>query len=288
MKPSRVVAFCPGHISGYFRRVDGPTPMTTGSIGGGMVITEGVQSVVEPARITSVTVRQVQPDGSTVVVSDNSPLISDILEALDIRVSVTTECRLPIGAGFGLSAAALLATLIATDRLYSLGLDRHRIVGMAHEAEVLHGTGLGDVAGCQGGGLAIRKGPGIDAEIARNFDLSGPLYALSFGPMDTPTVLGSPDQMARVFAAYPEEIPKTVPDFFAISRRFSYDSGLCTPEVSKVLHACEKEEIPASMTMLGKGVFAYGTGAADLLAQFGHVYMFHVAENGPRITEVVP
>ncbi len=34
------------------------------------------------------------------------------MENLSVTASVTTECHLPIGAGFGLSAAALLATLL--------------------------------------------------------------------------------------------------------------------------------------------------------------------------------
>ena len=38
----RVVAFAPGHISGYFQRIDGTTTGSTGSIGAGIVINRGV------------------------------------------------------------------------------------------------------------------------------------------------------------------------------------------------------------------------------------------------------
>ena len=74
------------------------------------------------------------------------------MENLTITASVVTESVLPIGAGFGLSAAALLATLTALNRLYCLEMDAEQIAEIAHAAEVAHRTGLGDVAACQGGG----------------------------------------------------------------------------------------------------------------------------------------
>jgi pantoate kinase len=62
---------------------------------------------------------------------------------------------------FGCSAAALLSSITALSELFSLELQRHEIAALAHEAELVHRTGLGDVAASQGGGLACRKGPGM-------------------------------------------------------------------------------------------------------------------------------
>jgi pantoate kinase len=58
-----------------------------------------------------------------------------------------------------------------------------------------------------------------------------------------------------------------------------------TPEVKKVLRACDAVSIPASMTMLGNGVFAYGTHAGSVLRAFGEVYEFHMAQRGVRLME---
>ena len=127
----------------------------------------------------------------------------------------------PIGAGFGLSAAALLATITALDRLLGLGLGEKEIAGYAHESEVIHRTGLGDVAACQGGGMVVRTGPGIDAPIARTFNIREPLYTVSFGPIHTPSVLGSDAAMERVTEAFPASIPDTIFDLFTLSRQFS-------------------------------------------------------------------
>lgn len=286
MIPASVTAFCPGHISGYFRRVDGRDPATTGSIGAGIVISEGVTSTVRLADTPSVIVRMQSAGGAPVEVSRSSPPLASALDRLGVTVSVETRCRLPISAGFGLSAAALLSTLTATDRLLGLGLSADEIAEIAHETEVKFKTGLGDVAACQGGGRVVRTGPGIHGAIHRSFDLAGPLSAVCFGPIHTPDVLGSPAQMAQVAAAFPERQPQTVAEFFACCREFSKNSGLETPSVKNVLAACDQKNIPAAMTMLGDGVFAYGAGAAEVLRPFGAVYGMQMAASGTRILEV--
>nr|WP_321352044.1 pantoate kinase [uncultured Methanoregula sp.] len=279
-----VTAFCPGHISGYFKRIAGADPVTTGSIGAGIVISEGVTSTVTPSEITTVRIRQHSPTHKAPVTLTESPPLSYVLGCLGVKAEVVTECNLPIGAGFGLSAAALLSTLTAVNRLFELNLREHDIALLAHEAEVIHRTGLGDVSACQGGGRVVRKGPGIDADIERIFDLVDPLYAVSFGPIHTPSVLGSPDQMERVSAAFPKSHPRDFTDFFTLSCRFASESGLMTAESRRVLARCSEEGIPASMTMLGDGVFACGEGAEEILRHFGHVYKFRMAKTGARIT----
>jgi pantoate kinase len=226
--------------------------------------------------------------GDLVHYSRTSPPIEYVLEKIGIAATVTTECRLPIGAGFGLSAAALLATLTAVNQSDSLGLTPHDIAALAHEAEVVHRTGLGDVAACQGGGRVVRSGPGIDGAITRSFDLPEPLYAVSFGPISTPTVLGSREQMERVAAAFPPGPPEDARDFFRISRQFAENSGLLTRDAGAVIQQCADNNVPASMTMLGNGVFAYGQKARDLLLASGDVYAFTVAKAGARIVGVRP
>jgi pantoate kinase len=288
MKQRTVTAFCPGHISGYFRRVEGESFAATGSIGAGIVISEGVTAIVTPADSTSVSVNRKDESGDLVHYSRTSPPIEYVLEKIGIAATVTTECRLPIGAGFGLSAAALLATLTAVNQSDSLGLTPHDIAALAHEAEVVHRTGLGDVAACQGGGRVVRSGPGIDGAITRSFDLPEPLYAVSFGPISTPTVLGSREQMERVAAAFPPGPPEDARDFFRISRQFAENSGLLTRDAGAVIQQCADNNVPASMTMLGNGVFAYGQKAWDLLLASGDVYAFTVAKAGARIVGVRP
>jgi len=284
MKPVTVTAFCPGHISGYFRRVKGVTTAGTGSAGAGVVISSGVTATVTRAERTAICIRRVGVSGNVREEYHESPPVVSAMDRLRVTASVVTECTLPIGAGFGLSAAALIATMTALNRLYDLEMTEHDIALYAHEAEVMHRTGLGDVAACQGGGRVVRRGPGIDAVIERNYDLPGPLCAVSFGPIHTPSVLGSQQQMERVSSAFPRRSPKNAEDFFQLSRQFACASGLVTPEVRRVLQLCAAHRVPASMTMLGNGVFAYGRDARKLLGTFGEVYEFSMARGGARIT----
>ena len=207
------------------------------------------------------------------------------MERLGVTASITTECHLPIGAGFGLSAAALLASATALNRFFTLGLTPWDIARHSHEIEVEHRTGLGDVSAAQAGGRVIRQGPGIDARIERKFDLPEPLYSVSFGPIHTPTVLGLPSQMEKVSSAFPSSPPIDALDFFTKSKQFAEQSGLMTNSVKKVFQICNQENVPAGMTMLGDGVFAYGKKAREVLLPFGEVYEFQVSPTGPRIVE---
>ena len=278
-----VTAFCPGHISGYFRRVAGPDAGTTGSTGAGIVVSEGVTARVTPSERVSVEICREDAAGRLSVISGDSPPLRTALGRISSAVSVRTICRLPVGAGFGLSAAALLATLTAVDRLYSLGLGETRIAHIAHETEILHKTGLGDVAACRGGGMVVRGVAGIDAPVRRFTGYGGPVAAVSLGPIHTPSVLSSAVQMERVSAAYPPDVPGTIEKFFSLSRDFALRSGLATTEVREILDACEGGGIPAAMTMLGNGVFAYGRDAEKALSPFGEVCTMTIATQGPRI-----
>ena len=287
MTPAPVTAFCPGHISGYFKRIDGNDLRTTGSIGAGIVINEGVTVTVSTSLTPSVRIERKDASGVRHSLAQESPLLISAMDRIGVSASVVTECRLPIGAGFGLSAAALLASLTALNRLHECGMSAHEIALIAHETEVTHRTGLGDVAACQSGGRVVRTGVGIDGHIERRFDLTEPLFAVSFGPIHTPSVLGSPAQMEKVTAAFPRDLPDSVVDYFRLCREFADRSGLVTPEVKQVLTECDRAVIPASMTMLGNGVFAYGARAGTVLRAFGEVYELHMAECGARIVEEV-
>jgi pantoate kinase len=276
------LAFCPGHISGYFKRIEGSDPASTGSVGAGVVIDEGVTAAVSPAPATGI--RVIRRSAAVVEETAGSPPIEYALRKLGVSASVRTECRLPIGAGFGLSAAALLATLTAANHLFSLGLSAREVAAAAHEAEVLHRTGLGDVAACQGGGIVCRTGPGVDAPILRLQSDAG-LYAVTLAPLPTASVLSSGAAMARIASAFPDACPRNLAEFCLLSREFAERSGLIAPSVRKVLESCDTAGVPASMTMLGNGVFCCSEAGVEVLAGYGTVYPLSVARQGVRLLE---
>jgi pantoate kinase len=282
----RAVARSPGHISGYFRSCDARDTASRGSIGGGIVVAEGV--VVEAVRstVTRVRVASCGPDGRGIE-SVGSPPVEYLMSRLGVVADLSTRSTLPIGAGFGLSAAALVASGTALSALYDLGLSRAQIAALAHEVEVRFRTGLGDVAAVQGGGTVVRRGPGVSGEILR-IAIEEPVFAVSFGPISTPAVLGSETAMARVRAAFPEEEPRDLDELMRASRAFAEASGLVTARVRRALDACDEAGVPASMTMLGDGVFTVGRRAEEALAPLGRVFRLDVAREGFRLLEAGP
>jgi pantoate kinase len=209
------------------------------------------------------------------------------MENLGVSASILSRCTLPIGAGFGLSAAALLASAVALNDLFSLGLSYRECAGYAHREELTHRTGLGDVAACQGGGWECRTAPGLDAPVIRRFDMPGQIATVTCSPLPSPGVLRSPVMMARVQEAYPGGCPEDAAGLFSHSRSFAERTGLITPDVRRILAACDEAGIPASMTMLGNGVFALGNDAARILAPFGEVHILRIATEGFHLRGVI-
>ncbi|MDV0443623.1 GHMP kinase [Methanorbis rubei] len=277
------VAFAPGHISGYFKRIDGDSPKTTGSCGAGIVIDRGVTASVTPSPKTSVIVTDRTPDGESLI-SYGSGLIEELLSGLGVCAKVETTSGLPIGAGFGMSAAAILATLTATNAVFELGMSAEAISELAHETEVAHNTGLGDVAAASGGGVAVRNAPGIFGVNSRFFP-SAEICSVTFGSIFTPDVIGSPEKMAQVTAAFPVGEPATFTEFMMKSRQFAEASGLIPARIRPVLDACDEAGILASMTMLGCGVFAAADGF-EILSGFGTAVPLKVCPHGPILLEV--
>lgn len=284
MGKRQVVAYCPGHISGYFLPVISTSPENSGSCGAGLVISEGVRVTASPSPVSSVEVFKTDRTGMPEKITDSSQVIMDLLDALQVTASITTCCHLPIGCGYGMSAAALLGATHALNILFEIGMDKRECARLAHTIEVTASSGLGDVSACQGGGFVIRVTAGPDGEIYR-FSDQRTIYAVTKSPIKTASVLRSLDRMEIIKKAYPPLIPKTLDEFMKSARIFAEGSGLISEDVRKMLSACDTNGIPASMTMLGNGVFAIGKNADKTLSSFGRVYKLTLSQGGPRILQ---
>ncbi|MBQ3718448.1 MAG: GHMP kinase [Methanomicrobium sp.] len=273
------LTFCPGHISGWFRQMpDGEG--NPSSVGGGIVISEGVFAEAKKSDELSVKICYVDRSGNAVAEIYGSNVIEYAMRSLGITAEITTKSILPMSSGFGLSAASLLASLKAVSDIFDLKMSDEDIAKVANSTEIHFKTGLGDVAACMNGGYICRKTPGIHGKIIRRYDMEKPISTVTFGPLRTDTVLKNPDAMKRISDAFRDECPKSPEDFFRISREFAENSGLISDKVREVLDECALRNIPASMTMLGNGVFAYGEKAPGILSKFGDVYMMKMSHNG--------
>ena len=91
--------------------------------------------------------------------------------------------------------------------------------------------------------------------------------------------------MEKVREAFPACEPDSLESLMENSRSFAEKSGLLTPRLKEILAACDAENIQASMTMLGEGIFAFGKDAKSILSKFGEVYTLSVSKTGPVILE---
>ncbi len=278
-----VTAFCPGHISGYFCPVFRDSIYDSGSMGAGIVISEGVTAIVTKSDKNQIIIERNCREGKCIEKISGSRTIESLLQKLSVTASVVTQTFLPLYSGFGLSAASLLATAIALNELFSLGLSENAISQLAHEIEIINKTGLGDVSASRGGGREWRTKAGINASVKRSFDLVKPITALTLGALSTKEVLSSEKGLEKIKEAFPYTEPATPEDFFLLSRLFAENSGLIPDNCKEVLRDCDSRGIYASMTMLGHGIFAYGTDAQNILSKYGEPMTLIMSDSGPKI-----
>jgi pantoate kinase len=251
-------AFAPGHVTGFFsvRRADDPE--RTGSRGAGVTLSAGVTTTVERSEET-----RVELNGRSVDVES----VTRVLDALDATAAVAAETELPLGAGFGVSGAMALGTALAANSAFSAGRSVNDLVTVAHAAEVEAGTGLGDVVAQARGGVPIRVEPGAP-EYGRLDGVpdAGRVEYVSFGGLSTSDVIGGDTEALstageRALAALRER--PTLPRFMELSREFSREADLLDGEVREAVEAVTDAGGEAAMAMLGRTVFALGTGLSE-------------------------
>ena len=249
-------AFVPGHITGFFSTHTAARPARAGSRGAGIALTEGVEVAVTP--------------GSGCRLNDEDVSIAavdGVRTRLGVEAGVDAATTLPVGAGFGVSGALALGTALAANAAFDRGKTENELITMAHCAEVDAGTGLGDVVAQARGGLPIRIDPGSPNYARLDGIPARPrVEYVTFGERSTETVLsGETDQLTRAGESALSDLLQrpTVGRFVALSRRFASEADLLTDDVAEAIAAVEESGGDAAMAMLGRTVFATGTGLSD-------------------------
>lgn len=250
--------FVPGHITAFFTPLPHEDPVRAGSTGAGITISRGVEVCVEPA------------DATRLILNADEQQIAPVvgaLEELDVQATVKITSELPLGTGFGISGAATLGSVLGANHIFDCGLTENDAIEIAHRAEVRAGTGLGDVVAQARGGMPIRWKPGgpsvneIDAipEAHR-------IEYVTFGTLSTADVLresaGSITPAGERALAALRDNPSSE-RLMNAARQFASESGLLTDQLGTVIDRVEAAGGQASMAMLGRTVFALGTGLSD-------------------------
>ena len=275
MSRQRATAFVPGHATAFFSAHPAERPAAAGSRGAGLTLTDGVTVRVAAGGDAGSGEADTDDAGARAIDGDPGTVgaVEDVLAALDGRgadVSIATD--VPIGAGFGVSGAAALGAALAANDALDRGRSENELVRLAHEAEVSRGTGLGDVVAQARGGVPIRVEPGAPGV----GELDGvPAAArveyVTFGELSTEAVLGG--DTTALSAAGEDALDRLredprLPTLMASAREFARDADLLVPEVAEAVDAVEEssdapDDAGAAMAMLGRTVFALGTGLSD-------------------------
>lgn len=246
----------PSHITGFFNIENHDMALKKGSCGAGFLIDKGVKTTIEPCDDLQIQINR----------GDES-VIREVLNIfnLDETFKITQDIQLPIGAGFGTSAASALSLTLAINQHLNLRYSIETCGQIAHRAEINLGGGLGDVIAQTGHGIVLRTqagAPGI-GEI-KSFKKDVYIGCKTFGEINTSDIIND-EKFKDIISAnglkYLDLFKKepTLENFLTYSYEFSKKIDLMSEEVKDLTDYFNSldEILGSSMAMLGNTAFAF-------------------------------
>ena len=249
-----VKAFAPGNVSCIFRIVNGK--LKRHSLGVGFTVDKGVIVKVSKSNKT-----KIYANGKKI----RFPTLKTVIRELTSEnVKVEIKDGLPSGAGFGLSGASALATAYGVNKLFRLGKTKKELALIAHKAEVVNGTGLGDVGGQFNGGFNMKLKRGSPLSVVNLGIKNINVYYTFISKIQTKKVINSRLKKRKINRAGDRALKrvkllknKNIKDIIRISKDFAVESNLLKDKkVKKLIREIENKGGNASMIMLGNAVFA--------------------------------
>jgi pantoate kinase len=264
--------FAPSHITGFFQIIDHPNPLKKGSRGAGVVLDKGVISQVKikdgNGKVDVKINGKSDPKNSSITYK-TIDIIKNQFDLTNKKISIKHRSQIPIGAGFGASAACALGTSLGIVKAMDLPITYNQAGAIAHMAEIEMNSGLGDVIAELYGGMVLRLKEGapefgkVDKIIGGDIAGDNALFVISksLGGIATSEIIGDPLHKRRINDTGRNLLHQLLkkPDpttFMELSRRFAENTTLMDPEILEIIKVLEDETIGASMAMLGKTAFA--------------------------------
>jgi len=256
------VAFCPGHITGFFKaEMEQKRPELQGSLGAGFCINEGVTTSV---KVTN----SEKPDFRIKVTgypTDNTQVsefvINEFFKLVKENVSVDVEhhIAIPVGYGLGSSGAVALSLAFALNKALKTNLTRTQVGQIAHNAEIYCKTGLGTVLSSYYGGFEIRTkygAPGIGS--LKKLSNNSSVILICFSPISTKKFLKN--ELQRVNGLGGKMVNKLIKsrdylEFLDMSLEFAKYVRVITPKMDGVINDLQNNGIKCGVAMFGETVF---------------------------------
>jgi len=270
----QVRAFSPAGISSFFEicdRTNDGKPIAdlerVGARGGGFGIQKGVLTEVSVSEAKANFIR-VFINGKLAPEAETTRTVSQMLLSKAGKffdVVVNHKVDVPIGAGFGSSAAGALTTALALSKALELPLTYNQIGRIAHVAEVQCKTGLGTVGPLMLGGCILTVEPGApEISIIDRIPLSDDYMIVAgvFGSTPTKQVLTSAEKRREVNRWGRKTLEAilaepSVENFMACCLEFAEKVGFMTPRVRQLVKLSEKAgAVGAAQNMVGEAVHA--------------------------------
>lgn len=258
------IAFSPAHITGFFKaELDlAARPEAQGSLGAGFSIQQGVTTTVEVQDSEfsdhTITISGYQPDNTQV----SEFVISEFLKNIEGNyfLKVHHDIKVPVGYGLGCSAAVALSLVYALNSAFRTNYTKEQLGIMAHNAEVMCRTGLGDVLASYHGGFEIRvKGgaPGI-GQIKKISSESYSAIMICFSPISTKQFLK--DRLASINGLGGKMVDKlvqtkSVDQFHDYSIEFANYVDIITPKMKSVIDDLRQNGIRCGVALFGETIF---------------------------------
>lgn len=260
--------FVPSHITGFFEIIQNSNPLLKGSKGAGITFDEGV-----------VTNTKIKDGNGNIIINVNNKedslntiskkTVKIILDRYNVNIQdydiyINHDSKLPIGAGFGTSAAFALGISFTLPKLMGINISFKEAGEIAHLAEISQSSGLGDVISEMFGGCVIRLNEGSPVKgIIDKIPITKPIYVITktIGLLETKDIIENPIHQKHINQSGSILLNRlinnpSISNFMKLSRKFANDTQLISKEIAEIINILDEETLGASMAMLGNTAFA--------------------------------
>ena len=265
-----VSVFVPSHITGFFSIENHENNLINGSCGAGFLLNKGVKT----------SIKHIDDDEPTIKINGKTDLfkeviIREVLKILNIDdpVEINQKIDIPIGAGFGSSAASAIGVAIGLNKILDLGYSFEKAAQIAHIAEINLGSGLGDVISQTGQGFVTRTKPGAPGigEITSIDQYEIFVGCKTFNKINTSSIIQDDNYKKIITKKGLESLNRfnknpTIENFLKESYRFSNETKLITKNIQEASEILKNEDniLGSSMAMLGETLFAFSENKKSL------------------------